>query len=275
MGRHMIALWCQSCTRGRVWSIWSICSLPSGVLVWIYGFLDVVSGSRSQRCNWKCLRTPLAEARVMPLPRFMSINNVVPPPQSLYITRVNRSLHEFAVKSAGTRSLIKAVYSRIKRSRAVKEHRRPVSNRACRQVTLLVVGFQMTLAEALDESDLELMVATRRARRVVAAAYRYRADPVADVRIENYGAPRHLGRRARASSSRSVDQDVVHSGPGNELPQRAAFYTVDKPVSDQRSIPHLRSPVTPSTSGPSFWSGSRGMSTRPRLSHQSRHQDEP
>ncbi len=87
MGRHMVALWCQSCTRGRFWSTWSVCALPSGVLVWIYGFLDVVSGSRSQRCNWKCLRTPLAEARVMPLPRFMSINNVVPPPQSLYITR--------------------------------------------------------------------------------------------------------------------------------------------------------------------------------------------
>ncbi len=239
MGRHMLALWCQSCTLGRFWSTWSVCALPSGVLVKIYGFLDVVSGARCQRGNWKCLRTPLAEGCVTPMLRFMSINGVARPPPSHDITLVNRCLHDFALKSAGTRSMINAVYTRIKRSREVMEPWRAPNLRACRQVTLLVVGFEMTLAEAEDDSELEFTVGLRRAR-----SNRRQADSVPEVRLESSGAPRHFARRATPSSSRAGDAGGVDSGPGTGTPR------------------------------PTFRIGSRVASKRARPTHQFPHDDE-
>jgi len=204
MGRHMVALWCQPCTYGRFWSTWSVCALPPAVLVRIYGFLDVVSGACCQRGNWKCLRTPLAEGSVMPMPRFMSINDVARPSPSHNITLVNRSLHDFAVNSAGIRSMINAVFTRIKLSREVMEPWRGPNLVACRRATRLVVGLEITLADVEDDSDLELTVAAVQSR-----LRRRQAYSTPDVRPENPGPPRHFARRPslvvreRPSSSRA------------------------------------------------------------------------
>ena len=206
MGRHMVALWCQPCTYGRFWSTWSVCALPPAVLARIYGCLDVVSGACCQRGNWKCLRTHLAEGSVMPMPRFMTINGVARPSPSHNITLVNRSLHDFAVNSAGIRSMINAVFARIKLSREVMEPWRGPNLVACRRATRFVVGLEITLAEVEDDSDLELTVAAVQAR-----LRRRQAYSTPDVRTENPGPPRHFGRRPslvvreRPSSSRAGD----------------------------------------------------------------------
>ena len=206
MGRHMVALWCQPCTYGRFWSTWSVCALPPAVLARIYGCLDVVSGACCQRGNWKCLRTHLAEGSVMPMPRFMSINGVARPSPSHNITLVNRSLHDFAVNSAGIRSMINAVFTRIKLSREVMEPWRGPNLVACRRATRFVVGLEITLAEVEDDSDLELTVAAVQAR-----LRRRQAYSTPDVRPENPGPPRHFARRPslvvreRPSSSRAGD----------------------------------------------------------------------
>ena len=204
MGRHMVALWCQSCAYGRFWSTWSVCALPPAVLARVFGCLDVVSGACCQRSCWRCLRTHLPEASVTPTPKFMTTNGVARPSPSHNITLVNRSLRDFAVNSAGVRAMINGVFTRIKLSRETMEPWRGPNLVACRRATRLVVGLEITLAEVEDDSDLELTVAAVQAR-----LRRRQAYSTPDVRPENPGPPRHFARRPslvvreRPSSSRA------------------------------------------------------------------------
>ena len=107
MGRHMIACWCEECTRGRWWSTWSYLEIPASIRERTFKFVDAVAATRASQCCWAFLGTPVPEMELWPVPKFMAKNSLVPSARSgcLTISHMEKRLHRFAVRSAGLRSM--------------------------------------------------------------------------------------------------------------------------------------------------------------------------
>ena len=175
MGDHMVACWCQDCLRGFWKSTWSLTKFPSGLLRCIWEFLDAVAGTHASQSSWACLSTPLPEAELTPTPRFMSASGLVPRARRESLTvrvraswALGRRLHEFALRSAGLRSMFHQVYVQAGLELAsrgevlvmqrgevlVMRSARHAHRRVQRAGALAVVSLSMTLPEAGSATHL-------------------------------------------------------------------------------------------------------------------------
>ena len=175
MGDHMVACWCQDCLRGFWKSTWSLTKFPSGLLRCIWEFLDAVAGTHASQSSWACLSTPLPEAELTPTPRFMSASGLVPRARRESLTvrvraswALGRRLHEFALRSAGLRSMFQQVYVQVGLELASRGEVLIMLENAHRRVqragALAVVSLSMALPEAGSATHLGAFLEATRAR---------------------------------------------------------------------------------------------------------------
>ena len=152
-------------------STWDFIEIPALVRNRVFEFLDAVAGTLASQSCWACLGAPLPEAELWPVPRFMSANGLAPSARrgTLTVRHLGQSLHRFAARSAGLRSMFQQVFVQVGLGLAQEEYLHPwmqenAHHRVQRTAALAVLSLTISLPDAGSASRLGPLLQTLRAR---------------------------------------------------------------------------------------------------------------